>query len=102
MRKNFGMLALIAALGMSLLTPDDAFARRRGRRRGYSSAACCNTCGTVSNCGYSACGGGYSGCGTGCSTGYGTGAPMAAPGMSGPPPAPNTEAPPPPTPAPGA
>jgi hypothetical protein len=89
MRKRFGMLVLTAAVGLSLLAPDNALARRYGRRRGYRSAANCSTCATVTNCGA---------CGSGC----GTGAPVAAPGMSGPPPAPGAEAPPAPTPAPSA
>lgn len=109
MRKKFGVLALAAALGFSLMAPGDAAARRCGRhhrRGGCGGAYYGNSCGTMNNCGYGGGCGSYGGCGTGCSTGYGTGygtgAPMAAPGMSGPPPAPNTEAPPPPTPAPGA
>lgn len=94
MRKKFGMLALVAAVGMGLFTPDEAFARRARRARNRGGACCtsyCNPCGaTVANCG---------GCGGGCSTG----APASAPSMSGPTPAAGYEnAPPPPAPAPGA
>jgi hypothetical protein len=93
MRKRFGMLALVAALGLSLVVPDAALARRCGRhhRNRGGCVTACNPCGAVS------------GCGGGCATGCDTGAGAPSPAMTGPPPAPGGDmAPPAPVPAPGA
>ena len=97
MRRRFGMLvgAFVAVVGLSLIAPDTALARRCGGRHHRHRGGC----GAVySQCGAGNCG--YGGCGTG--GGY-TAPANGGAGMSGPAPAGGGSAPPPPpAPSPGA